>query len=144
MWPTAPALWHPWGSGLLLLQDHGTESERSFEWTYAMNRDEIKAAWKTRRNRVYLSLVVTIAAMAYLVWSLGVEHRHLDLSERPPDAVIAAFVLLAIGCMFSLVTWRCPSCGKSPTPWGQKRPGRFVEGINPIRCMHCGAELRSL
>jgi hypothetical protein len=90
---------------------------------------------------VYASLLAFVPATLYLVWSVGVKYPHLSLADRPPDGVLAAFIVLVVGSVFSLYAWRCPACGKSPTPWGHKSLANLSD-VNPSQCCRCAARLR--
>jgi hypothetical protein len=127
-------------------QAHGM-ANRSFLARAAMRKglapEQIAAEWRRRRNRLYAAAVVIVPCMSCWAYYFAVVNRGARLDDRIPALVIAALAATAIGCIYSLVVWRCPSCGRPPTRYSMGLTERLgLNNLNPSNCVHCGAVLR--
>ena len=101
----------------------------------AMRPDPFAPRWAEYRKlrRTWLFAMLGIVALA---GSAFVAFRLLALEREPARSILGLFVALCffvcwalgLAAWLTLMTWRCPRCGK-----------RFVGSSGPLnRCKHCG------
>ena len=108
-----------------------------------MTPAEVIAEWRRRRNRVYAAAAIFVPCLGYWVYYFALANRGAQFGDPVPAAVIAAIFVTAVGCICSLLVWRCPSCGRPPTRYSLGVSERLrYNNVNPGECVHCGAVLR--